>query len=112
MDIIFYFLVGIIIIKVLIMIFNPSAIASEKLHKQMQSLGKIRGRTYNEIIKVTGKPTLYESNVNGYKCTWSFSKYTVVLGFDKQGICTGVLSEVKKTWITNNFEIILDTLIL
>lgn len=86
------------IIAVVLRIFGTLGAGSVStiLKKKMQSLGKIKGRHYDDIIKVAGKPTTTESSPNWIKCTWSSAKYSVVLGFNMDGICTGVLSEITK----------------
>ncbi len=75
------------------MFFNPGIAASRELQKKMQSLGTIKGKSFSEIIKVVGTPSVTETQVNGKMCSWNSQKYAINLGFDKEGICTGIFGE-------------------
>lgn len=75
------------------MIFNPGAAASALLQKKMVSLNPIKGKSYSEIIKVVGTPTVTEIRGDGKMCSWNSQKYAINLGFNKENICTGVFGE-------------------
>ena len=86
--------IGIAIVVTLYkMLFNPGVIASRVLQKKMISMGTIKGKSYNEIVKIVGTPSVTQSALDGKLCSWNSQKYAINLGFDNNGICTGVFGE-------------------
>ncbi len=61
----------------------------------MVKLGTIKGKSYDEVIKVAGSPSTTQSNGDsGILCSWNSQKYAINIGFDKNNISTGVFGEV------------------
>ncbi len=79
------------------MLFNPGAAASKNLHRNMRSMGTIAGRTYDEIVRIAGKPTLIETSGDVIKCSWNTQNYAIKLEFGKDRICTGVIGEAQSS---------------
>lgn len=75
------------------MVFNPGAAASQILQNKLIKMGTIKGRSYDEIAKIIGPPTVTQTTDSGLMRSWNTQKYAINLGFDKDGICTGVFGE-------------------
>lgn len=59
------------------------------MQKKFIGMGTLKGRTYQEIIDVVGKPNM----ITGSHKTWSAGTYSITLGFDDAEICIGVFQE-------------------
>lgn len=65
------------------------------LKSKFVSLGKLKGRTYNEIVETCGQPSAVSAMGNGTVLKqWQATSYNIALLFDAEDICLGVTSEI------------------
>ena len=66
------------------------------LQQKFVSLGVLKGKSLNEIIKVCGEPSSTSCGADGIKIyQWMATGYHIVLLFDDNDICLGISSETK-----------------
>lgn len=69
---------------------------SQELNKKFVSLGKLSGKSYNQIASVVGEANDRSAIGNGtVLCQWIQPAYHISLLFDENMICIGVSSETK-----------------
>lgn len=91
------------IIGGLILFFIMSALVRSPgslLQSKFQSLGTLKGKTYDEIVAKCGTPSSVSASVDkeGNQVIikqWQATSYHIVLLFDENDICLGVSHEAK-----------------
>lgn len=74
--------------------FGRHTTAANQLQAKFQSLGDMRGKTYDQIVYVVGLPkTTIGGGEDSVTYIWSVAKYQIALRF-KSGVCEGVVSEI------------------
>jgi len=86
----------VLMIALILKILAPSIYASQSisLHKKFVSLGNMTGKSYDEICKVVGSPSISQSVPDGFEYTWSSPRYAIKLKFNQKKICLMKLGEV------------------
>jgi len=74
------------------------AMPQGKLENRLRQMGSLAGRPRAEIVRVVGPPNSSAGSADGGQVeSWHriglLSSYSITLGFDRYGVCKGVISE-------------------
>jgi hypothetical protein len=65
------------------------------LIRGFESLGDMTGMSYADIAAVVRDSKFRQSVEGGWQAGWFAGNYSVVLAFDEQDLCTGLVSETQ-----------------
>jgi hypothetical protein len=74
------------------------------LASKFDSLGTLKGKTKEEIMRVAGTPTSVSAMANGQLLQWLKAGYHISLLFDGSGICQGVSHEYRANGSSRSVE--------